>query len=833
MHDRSLASWFAVWHPAYRRQLFATAVLALVAGVTVFLENRTLREITKAFDPSALKDDNLLRWFASLATATGLALPMVVLATFALLRLTRTAADFGSRRLTVELNHRAKSDLEAQLLDHLLRKDDAFFATRQANDMLQRLSTDIGRIVDRRSHVNAQRASVFTIIGNVYFFWSEDWRLAVAAVVTCFAGAWAMYRLTLPVKDMDHRHGLRDDRVKESFDDFLRASPEVQVSGLRPAVRSRFAGVQQDRADVFLRLNTFSARLSVAQNVSFLLAFIALVMIANHIASNAPKPTEAIAGLVPVILKALPELFREASQIVQHRLNLQFADVSAQRLLEYEAGTLEAATEKKSPAPAISLGSALRVDGVTYRYRSEEGASPGGVADVTMELPVDRWTAVVGPAGSGKSTLVHLIVGRTRAHAGAVRIDDTAFADLDPIDRARVITLLPQTPAILDASIAENLAFGRDREEAKLDDDDLDIIERLGLGAICRAKALTMMPSEANGGALVEKIVEIRQKVRGKLGAVGLDVRPYDEGARDPDDTVIERLAGVRADRPRMLETLFGTHAKSTLDELAASELGTTLADGVRRMLDETRALLSLPSYAEYAALAPAPIDERVWNRRVQVIALAKAAGRSRVVMRDLLLVALTAKVREFGVPPEPNKAITSAMKRLLAEVSVPFDSKKTHPYLVWRDNTVFGQVDATNSRAESRVDQLVLDTLVNEGHSKDLVRIGLSFAVGRGGSRLTNAQRQLVAVTRAVLRRTPVLVMDDPTSALDPPTRKRVATFLRDWKRERVVVTVSHDADFVKAADTVRVLDGGRLVGEGSFADVEREPTVRRALKL
>jgi ABC-type polar amino acid transport system ATPase subunit len=282
-----------------------------------------------------------------------------------------------------------------------------------------------------------------------------------------------------------------------------------------------------------------------------------------------------------------------------------------------------------------------------------------------------------------------------------------------------------------------------------------------------------------------------------------------------------------------MIETLFDASAKRTLDAIAPSGLGKVLADGVRRMLDETRALLSLPSYGEYAALAPSPIDERVWHRRVQVMALAKDARRSRTVMRDLLLVALTAKVREFGLPPEPKGAIAEAVKRLLAEVSVQFDSSATHPYLNWRDNAVYGQVEATNSRAESRVDQLVLDTLAKDGYAKDLVAIGLAFVVGRGGSRLTPAQRQLVAITRALLRRTPVLVMDDPTSGLDPASRAKVVALLKEWKHDRIVVTVSHDPDFVKEADTVRVLDAGRLVAEGTFAELQHDPTLRRALKI
>ena len=121
----------------------------------------------------------------------------------------------------------------------------------------------------------------------------------------------------------------------------------------------------------------------------------------------------------------------------------------------------------------------------------------------------------------------------------------------------------------------------------------------------------------------------------------------------------------------------------------------------------------------------------------------------------------------------------------------------------------------------------------MQEGLGETLTRVGLAFRIGRLGGNLSPGQGQLVALCRALLRRTPILALDEPVSALDPAGRARVAEFLRCWKADRIVLTVSHDPAFVRAADDIRVLDRGRLVASGTYDELAHtcEP-FRRTLR-
>lgn len=808
-----IASWSAIWHPAYRRDLRRLGLLAAAMGLLVYAENVALGAFSKSFAVGGAADSTLMRRLSAASTELGIAPPLLVLGTFTVMRVLRIAVDVTSRRYSAMLNNRGRNDLERITLDHLLRKDDTFFLSRPPAEILNRLSTDIGRVVERRTLTLSRWQSILLIVGNIYFFLREDWRLALAGVAICALGAWTMHRLTHPVKEMDRAYMQNDDKVKSTFEDFLKAAPEIQVGHLGRDVETRFAAAQVDRRTTFLRFTGLNAWVNIASSLSYLLAFLSLTTIPMFLFQHADASVEL--ALIPVVLKALPDLFAQASQLVFQRLTLQMAETSCKRLLEYDAGGEPPARESIVLAERANLV----IEGVTYRYRSNDGAMVGGVSEVTTSFEAGQWTAIVGAAGSGKSTLLQLVVGRVSPQAGAVRFGDASYADLGAAARARVLTLMPQTPAILDATIEENLLFGCVGSEV-----DIALVEMTGLGSICRKKALGMQPVETPGRGLPGAIADVRSAVRARLAAAGISVTHYESGGRDADDSVIERLARVRANRARLVDCLLDVRARPLLNALATSELGRALLARVPAMLEETRALLALPTFHDYAKLAKFPVDERMWQKRV-----ASLNGTAHV--RDRLVVALGARVAELGDVPVGDAASFSA---ILGESALPLDAGSTHPFLTWLDNVIFGVVEAENSRVGGRVEEVVLDTLAELGLEVPLAAIGLSFSVGRNGGRLSGGQRQLVALTRALLRRTPILVLDEPTSALDPNSRARVAALLREWSKERVVLTVTHDPELAREADELRVLGGGRIIASGSFADLEASSAAfREVLKL
>jgi len=130
-------------------------------------------------------------------------------------------------------------------------------------------------------------------------------------------------------------------------------------------------------------------------------------------------------------------------------------------------------------------------------------------------------------------------------------------------------------------------------------------------------------------------------------------------------------------------------------------------------------------------------------------------------------------------------------------------------------DNVAFGKPDASRADVESAARAIGADAFIEampDGYDTDL---------GKRGSRLSAGQRQLVAFARAFLADPTVLILDEATSSLDIPSERAVQRALRTVLADRTALIIAHRLSTVEIADRVVVLDGGRIVEDGSPSEL------------
>ncbi|WP_439380502.1 ABC transporter ATP-binding protein [Amycolatopsis lexingtonensis] len=107
----------------------------------------------------------------------------------------------------------------------------------------------------------------------------------------------------------------------------------------------------------------------------------------------------------------------------------------------------------------------------------------------------------------------------------------------------------------------------------------------------------------------------------------------------------------------------------------------------------------------------------------------------------------------------------------------------------------------------------------------------GVATAVTERGRSLSGGQRQRVALARALAADAPVLVLHDPTTAVDTVTEARIAAGLAELRRGRTTILVTTSPALLAATDRVVLLDDGRVTGEGSHADLAGRADYRAAV--
>lgn len=99
-----------------------------------------------------------------------------------------------------------------------------------------------------------------------------------------------------------------------------------------------------------------------------------------------------------------------------------------------------------------------------------------------------------------------------------------------------------------------------------------------------------------------------------------------------------------------------------------------------------------------------------------------------------------------------------------------------------------------------------------------------LSSKIEGGGKGLSQGQRQLVGLARAMLRRSAVLIMDEATASIDFETAQRIQKVLREEMKQSTVITIAHRLEAVKSADYCVVLGKGKVIKAGRAADMLHE---------
>lgn len=146
----------------------------------------------------------------------------------------------------------------------------------------------------------------------------------------------------------------------------------------------------------------------------------------------------------------------------------------------------------------------------------------------------------------------------------------------------------------------------------------------------------------------------------------------------------------------------------------------------------------------------------------------------------------------------------------------IPQDTQLFHRTLY--DNIGYGNPKATKAQIVKAAKQ---------AHAHEFIKKipeQYDALVGERGVKLSGGQRQRIAITRAILKDAPILVLDEATSALDSESEKLIQASLQSLMKGKTVIAIAHRLSTLRHMDRILVLDKGRVIEEGSHAQLIRK---------
>jgi subfamily B ATP-binding cassette protein MsbA len=268
----------------------------------------------------------------------------------------------------------------------------------------------------------------------------------------------------------------------------------------------------------------------------------------------------------------------------------------------------------------------------------------------------------------------------------------------------------------------------------------------------------------------------------------------------------LKRLTTVQANLQKGVaaaQDLFGV-----LDAPTERDDGTCDPDGCRGEIEFRGVALRYPSRATPALR---DVDLRCAPGSVTALVGRSGSGKS----------SLAALIPRFHEPSAgeirlDGRALTdyslAALRRRIAWVGqqvVLFNDT------IARNIAYGGLGDASRARIEQAA------AAANAGEFIARLPQGMDTPIGEGGALLSGGQRQRIAIARALLKNAPILILDEATSALDTESERLIQDALGRLMRERTVLVIAHRLSTIEHADVIVVLDEGRIVEQGSHAEL------------
>lgn len=581
-------------------------------------------------------------------------------------------------------------------------------------------------------------------------------------------------------------------------------------------------------------------------------------------------------GALVAVLNAYKDLASPWKELLMWYQQKEDVRIKYEQVVEQfePAGMLEEELQYSEPESPSSIKGDLILSNVGLA--DEDGVR--SLDAISFDAPVETHIAIVGDGGSGKTDLGMVMARLVRQTSGNITIGGVELGAMPEAVTGRRMAYVGSNAYLQAFSVGDNLLYGLKHKpiapseaaessarsyrmaESKItgnseDDYEADWVDVAEAGAedkdglyrnLIEILRLADMDDDVYRFGLrgvidpqeqpevAERIMAARSALRERFAdpAVGQLIEPFDADSYNTNASVAENIlfglpVGDAFDLERLAEHAY---IREVLDKVKLSDDFLEMGKQVAQTMVELFADLppgheffeqfsfiesdDLPEFQTILGRAARGPDGLTDEDRLQLISLPFKLVPARHRL-DLIDAQMMQRILEA------RRAFAENMPEELRDKIAFFDADSYNAAASLQDNILFGKLSYGQAQAENKVGALIGDVVDDLNLRETVIMAGLEFQAGIGGARLSQGQRQKIAIGRSLLRRPDLLIMNEATASLDPVSQNKIMASVLKALQDKGVVWILNRVSDAQHFDKIVVLKSGRVVETGTYDEL------------
>jgi ABC-type multidrug transport system fused ATPase/permease subunit len=362
-----------------------------------------------------------------------------------LLILLRAGLSHANRSLNERLGEQINARARDRVHEQYLSVSYGFMQRHDEAQLIEVLGTESWLVADAYRSLTRIIIGACSILVFAGFLFALSWRIALMALAAGLMLALALRRLAQPAQALGRQVKQVHEELGEHMLTTVQGLRTIRAYGQEWLHHQRFLRSSAQARRTALALARLSALLNPITEVAYLVLLCLVVAGALYWGTELPTLIAATA-----LLYRLQPHVREVEGHLLHLAQLEPQLRSVRAMLRRDDKTYDMPGERRISA----LRGCIRFENVSFAYGDD---LPPVLRDVSFEIPVGRTTALVGPSGAGKTSVINLLLRLYAPRAGTISVDGVPLQELHRSDWLALLAVAGQDIDLIEGTVLDNI----------------------------------------------------------------------------------------------------------------------------------------------------------------------------------------------------------------------------------------------------------------------------------------------------------------------------------------------------------------------------------------